>query len=306
MLLVGSCLVLSGLGFALAEELPAKTKTGPAPEAGSKSILSAAKKDKNPGATVKESAPVAGKKSAFEKASGTSVGKSAGCEAEKGSSSLSAKPGSTKSPEAETASKDQSLRKASTAGTIKTESPEKEKGSRAKKNVSAPDSKGSVQGHGANHKTASSAGGSARLVPPPPPSVPTTGEMGMPGMGTTMIFVGENIDYMSAADLRDLKERTAREIKRFRRDVEDSVSAAAEKQQRAGSFDQLFAEGVISRRELEASKHESEKANQELSDKKQSLTMLEQKHARIEQRLAFLNKSQKSANSSVLKKRSRK
>jgi hypothetical protein len=132
------------------------------------------------------------------------------------------------------------------------------------------------------------------LVPPPPPSVPTMSEM--PGMGgPTMIFVGENLDYMPLADLRELKTKTDRDILRAKEKLEDLSSAAAEKQQKAVSFDQLFAEGVISRRELEASKHDDVRADQDLADAKQALSMLEQKRRKIDQRLELLNKPKKTA-----------
>jgi hypothetical protein len=156
------------------------------------------------------------------------------------------------------------------------------------------ENKSAPQGHHSNHKK-SSAEGRGGLVPPPPPSIPTATELGVSGVGT-MIFVGENIDFLSRADLIDLQQKTDQRIERYRRDVEELVTAAAEKKQRAGSFDQLFVEGVISKRELETSKRESEKASQELADAKQTLTMLEQKHARIEQRLSILNKTKKPAN----------
>ena len=111
-----------------------------------------------------------------------------------------------------------------------------------------------------------------------------------------MIFVGENnIDYMSAADLHELLERTDKELERARKNVDEQVGSAAEKQQRAGTFDQLYAEGVISRRELETVKHEGEKSGEELADAKQLLAALEKKHIKIEQRLAQINKQTKKA-----------
>lgn len=136
------------------------------------------------------------------------------------------------------------------------------------------------------------------LVPPPPPSVPTLNDLGMPGMGNTMVFMGENVDYMPASELRDLKDKTVSEIERSRRSVEELSSSASEKQQRADSFDQLYAEGVVSRKELETSKHESEKTTQDLKEGKQMLSLLEQKLARIEKRLAELLKTKKSSKAS--------
>lgn len=154
--------------------------------------------------------------------------------------------------------------------------------------------------HKSNHnKTLSEERG--RFVPPPPPTVPTLSGLGIQGMGP-VILMGENIDYMSAADLRDLKEKTGRAIERSRRDLEDLISSADEKLQRANSFDKLYAEGVISRRELENSKHESNRATEDLSEAKQNLTLLEQKYARIEKRIAALNQAKKPARSGQSRK----
>lgn len=112
-----------------------------------------------------------------------------------------------------------------------------------------------------------------------------------------MIFVGENIDYMPAKELAELKEKTMAEISKQRQTVDEQAASSNEKRQRAESFDKLYAEGVVSRRELEGSKTESEKAERDLKELKQSLNGLEQKFARIEKRLADLAKQKSTSKS---------
>ncbi|MBX9687123.1 MAG: hypothetical protein K2X27_10500 [Candidatus Obscuribacterales bacterium] len=141
-------------------------------------------------------------------------------------------------------------------------------------------------------KNSSSVKRQGMLVPPPPPSVPTLTDSGMNGY-SQMIFIGENVEMMPASDLADLKEKTSQEIARSRRNVEELAGNAGEKRNRAATFDQLFAEGVVSRRELETSKHDCEKIEEDLADAKQGLTALEQKFGRIEKRLADLKRAKK-------------
>lgn len=132
------------------------------------------------------------------------------------------------------------------------------------------------------------------FVPPPPPSVPTMSEIGYPGMGP-VVFMGENLEFMPIADLKELKARTEMDLSQIRRKVEGLITSSTEKKQRADSFEQLYTEGVVSRRELEHCKSDSEKTSQDLSETKQNLVLLERKFARIEKRIADLSKTRKSA-----------
>lgn len=141
-------------------------------------------------------------------------------------------------------------------------------------------------------------------MPPPPPTVPTLSQIGMPG--SSIIFMGENVELLPIADLRELKTKTEAELAKARRSLDEEISIAGEKKQRADSFDQLFAEGVVSRRELETSKTENEKSGQDLKDAKELVFNLEQKYARIEKRIADINKQKVAApkTKSQTKKRS--
>ena len=138
----------------------------------------------------------------------------------------------------------------------------------------------------------------AGLVPPPPPVVPTIGPEGMMGMGP-MIFVGENVEYMPLADVLELKDKTTKDIEKTKRSLDDLTALAIEKSQRAVNFDALYAQGVVSKRELEASKREDESTARELADQKQNLSVLDQKMARIERRIADLNKKKSASKSST-------
>jgi multidrug resistance efflux pump len=101
------------------------------------------------------------------------------------------------------------------------------------------------------------------------------------------------------ADVKDLQTKTESDLSKARRSLDEEITVAAEKKQRADSFDQLYAEGVVSRRELESSKTENEKATQDLADAKSLVYNLEQKYARIEKRLAELEKAKKSSSASA-------
>ena len=129
------------------------------------------------------------------------------------------------------------------------------------------------------------------FVPPPPPTVPTLSQIGVPG--ANIIFIGENVELLPLADVKDLQTKTEADLSKARRSLDEEITVAAEKKQRADSFDQLYAEGVVSRRELESSKTENEKATQDLADAKSLVYNLEQKYARIEKRLAEIDKAKK-------------
>jgi hypothetical protein len=144
---------------------------------------------------------------------------------------------------------------------------------------------------------ASAAQRKSSFVPPPPPTVPTLSQIGMPG--ANIIFMGENVELLPLADVKDLQTKTESDLSKARRSLDEEITVAAEKKQRADSFDQLYAEGVVSRRELESSKTENEKATQDLADAKSLVYNLEQKYARIEKRLAELEKAKKSSSASA-------
>ena len=126
------------------------------------------------------------------------------------------------------------------------------------------------------------------FVPPPPPIVPT---LTSPGMMPTVVIGGDLIEYMSAADLKDVQSRTARELAKAQNSLQMHKELLAEKQKRALSFDSLYAEGVVSRRELQLCKKEAADAESELEDSKLLVQELERKSERIETRVKALSKT---------------
>lgn len=126
------------------------------------------------------------------------------------------------------------------------------------------------------------------FVPPPPPVVPT---LSGTSMIPTVVVGGELIEYMNSADLKDLQSKTTRELNKARTNLESQKELLAEKQKRALSFDSLYAEGVVSRRELQNCKKEAAEAESELEELKLLVQELEQKSDRIEARVKTLAKS---------------
>jgi hypothetical protein len=101
----------------------------------------------------------------------------------------------------------------------------------------------------------------ASLVPPPPPGTPSM--MLDPGM--SMGLWGMPVEYMSKEALKDKAKELTIQYKDAQAELESKKRVQAESQERADGFDELFAEGVVSRRELENSKRESQETNQEVA-----------------------------------------
>lgn len=138
------------------------------------------------------------------------------------------------------------------------------------------------------------------FVPPPPPVVPTLSAAGL-GLAPTVVLGGELIEYMSGGDLKDLQSKTARDLSKARNNLETQNELLAEKQKRALSFDSLYSEGVVSRRELQNCKKEAADAETELEDAKLLLQELERKNDRIEARMKALYKPKSAATKSPKK-----
>lgn len=127
---------------------------------------------------------------------------------------------------------------------------------------------------------------SSQMVPPPPPVVPTF-SVGA-GMAPSVVLGGELIEYMSTSDLKDLHIKTERDLSKAKARLKEETESIADKQKRALSFQALYAEGVVSRKELELCKKEAETAGSDLEDVKLLVAELEQKFGRIEKRLKEL------------------
>jgi len=122
------------------------------------------------------------------------------------------------------------------------------------KRTAAPDKKTTTR-----TKTAASGIGS-RFVPPPPPTTPT-----MLGDGSDFGFYsGMPIEMLSREGLKDKAKEISIQYKDACRELEDHSKQKEEKIERAKEFEGLFNEGVVSRRELEASQKEAAEVNSDI------------------------------------------
>lgn len=137
------------------------------------------------------------------------------------------------------------------------------------------------------------------LVPPPPPVIPS---LSSPEMMPTVIVGGELIEYMSVEDLKELQIKTLRDLSKAKSDLTNQADLLDEKQKRAQSFDSLYAEGVVSKRELQNCKKEASDAESSYEQSKQLVQELEKKSSRIDERLKTLSKKSSAASKKIRKK----
>lgn len=118
-----------------------------------------------------------------------------------------------------------------------------------------------------------------RLVPPPPPSIP--GVLATPHMVPGF----EVIEFVSHDELIELCERTTADWERASKKLALTKKQAEEKKKRAQSFETLYSEGVVSRRELESAQHEAASTGDDLSEQEQRVADLDIKLKRINSKL---------------------
>ncbi|MBS1989495.1 MAG: hypothetical protein JSS83_03200 [Cyanobacteria bacterium SZAS LIN-3] len=100
----------------------------------------------------------------------------------------------------------------------------------------------------------------AHFVPPPPPFTPTMmGDVTDFGM-----FSGVPVELLSKDALKDRAKEISIQYKDACRELEDHTQAKQDKIQRAKDFVGLYQEGVVSRRELEASQKEANEVNSDI------------------------------------------
>lgn len=118
-----------------------------------------------------------------------------------------------------------------------------------------------------------------RLVPPPPPSIP--GVLATPHMVPGF----EVIEFVSHDELIELCQRTTTDWERASKKLEQTKKQSEEKKKRAHSFETLYSEGVVSRRELESAQHEASSMDDDVSEQEQRVTDLDIKLKRINSKL---------------------
>lgn len=169
------------------------------------------------------------------------------------------------------------------ASTAKEDKDDKDAKVEQKKAAQSITGKGSV-------KTAAPKKNSSQLVPPPPPVVPTLSGAELGSIPGSYLFVGEGIEFMPLSELKELRGRNELELEKLKSQLEELKQTVKDKQQRAETFDALYAQGVVSRRELENCRKESEQSANELEEKQQLVELALAKQKRIEKRLADIAK----------------
>lgn len=124
------------------------------------------------------------------------------------------------------------------------------------------------------------------FVPPPPPT-----QASFSGLGPTFVFMGvEPIELMSEKAVRELKPKTEVELEKAGKEHSRARDGLAELNKRSLLFEELFKEGVISRRELENCKKELKVAEEDNEEAAAKLKELEAKSKRLELRLKSFEK----------------
>ena len=126
--------------------------------------------------------------------------------------------------------------------------------------------------------------GRASMVPPPPPNTPSMlSDPAMMGLGMGYGAYGMQVEYMSREALKDRVKELSIQVKDASAEFENRKRLKTEREARAKSFEQLYTEGVVSRRELENSQREA-------TDSTDEVQRLEHKYKELSSLLERVNK----------------
>ncbi|MFN8554340.1 MAG: hypothetical protein U0103_22925 [Candidatus Obscuribacterales bacterium] len=116
------------------------------------------------------------------------------------------------------------------------------------------------------------------LVPPPPPDTPTVFADGIfPGFGVP--------DYANPAILAGRRKDIASQLASAKKLLADKEQRSKELKEKATQFEQLFSEGVISRRELESAQKDAVSAATELNDARTQIVAYQNAMTRLDERI---------------------
>lgn len=127
---------------------------------------------------------------------------------------------------------------------------------------------------------------SALFIPPPPPTIPASGQLSLPAGG------GAPIEFMSESELKKRQTELNEELSDKKKEVAIQEKGADDKRQRSTLFASLYTEGVVSRRELEASQHDDIQAQDDLRTVRRSLDDLRYQLSEIDARLKRIGHNQ--------------
>ncbi len=123
------------------------------------------------------------------------------------------------------------------------------------------------------------------MVPPPPPNTPSMlSDPSLMGLGYSAY--GMQVEYMSREALKDRVKEITIQFKDASSELENRKRLKTEREARAKSFEQLFTEGVVSRRELETSQREATDSTDEVQRLENKYNELSSLLERVNKRLA--------------------
>lgn len=125
------------------------------------------------------------------------------------------------------------------------------------------------------------------FVPPPPPNIPTfssVSEMGSFDMDLS------GLSFMSEADLKSRLTSNELRLKNAQSKLKDQTALVDENKKRAQNFVELFAQGIVSKKELEGSSKDAEQAVSDLEEAKGKCKDLELTVKAMKDRLSVLQK----------------
>ncbi len=123
------------------------------------------------------------------------------------------------------------------------------------------------------------------MVPPPPPNTPSMlSDPSLMGLGYSAY--GMQVEYMSREALKDRVKEITIQFKDASSELENRKRLKTEREARAKSFEQLFTEGVVSRRELETSQREATDSSDEVQRLENKYNELSSLLERVNKRLA--------------------
>lgn len=123
------------------------------------------------------------------------------------------------------------------------------------------------------------------MVPPPPPNTPSMlSDPSLMGLGYSAY--GMQVEYMSREALKDRVKEITIQFKDASSELENRKRLKTEREARAKSFEQLFTEGVVSRRELETSQREATDSSDEVQRLENKYNELRSLLERVNKRLA--------------------
>lgn len=125
------------------------------------------------------------------------------------------------------------------------------------------------------------------LVPPPPPDTPTmfAGDGIFPGFGMP--------DFNNPAVLAGRRKDIASQLASAKKLLADKEQRTRELKDKATQFEQLFSEGVISRRELESAQKDAVSAAAELNDARTQTVAYQNAMSRLDDRMKLKSTASK-------------